>query len=67
MTIQVSAPANYADELRDIVRSEPGAVLQDDGKAIFRRFTITGPDRAIEALRPKVEAWEHDLVSRDAW
>ena len=65
--LQVRVPANYADELHEIVYSQPGARMQDDGGHFVRTFTITGPDAVIDALRPLVKDWEHDVASREAW
>lgn len=69
-TLTKEVPAHFADGLRALLTEEANAqqlTWVDSGRFPMVKFTISAPVDVIQALRPKIEAWESDEMSGDVW
>lgn len=65
-TVELTAPQRWGDSLRRLLSDFPAIRLEASGWMVSR-FRISGPPQDMAALAPRLQEWEHDQVSRDAW
>lgn len=63
----VQAPNPHDESLRELLSAAPGVTFNEDRGLMVRMFTVSGSAESLAAVQPKIDAWAHDCLSRDAW
>jgi hypothetical protein len=66
VAVVVQVPIHHVGSLKELLRAFPAIQYVASGW-LFQKIAIIGPPEDMAAFRPRLRAWEHECVSRDAW